>query len=50
MGEHQPACDLQNDTLIRLRRVLGDDHPETLTAASRLAADLRQQGKSMPAA
>jgi hypothetical protein len=29
--------------------VLGDDHPETLTAASRLAADLRELGEHQEA-
>jgi hypothetical protein len=36
---------LQSDALIRLGRVLGDDHPDTLTSASRLAADLRELGE-----
>jgi hypothetical protein len=45
LGEHQQARQLQNDTLTRLRRVLGDDYPDTLTSASRLAADLRGLGE-----
>jgi hypothetical protein len=34
-----------SDTFTRSRRVLGDDHPDTLTSASRLAADLRELGE-----
>ena len=45
LGEHQQARELQNDALTRLRRVLGDDHPDTLTAASGLAAHLRALGE-----
>ena len=45
LGEHQQARQLQNDTLTRLRRVLGDDHPDTLTSASRLADNLRALGE-----
>jgi hypothetical protein len=35
---------LTQDTLTRRRRVLGDDHPDTLAAAANLAADLRELG------
>jgi hypothetical protein len=45
LGEHQQARQLQNDTLTRLRRILGDNHPDTLTSASRLAAELRELGE-----
>ena len=45
MGEHQQARELQTDTFIRRRRILGEDHPDTLTSASRLAADLRALGE-----
>jgi len=45
VGEHQRARQLQNDTFTRRRRVLGDDHPDTLTSANRLAADLRELGE-----
>jgi len=41
----QLACDLDQDTLARRRRVMGTDHPETLWSASNLAADLRALGK-----
>jgi hypothetical protein len=36
---------LDEDTLARSRRVLGEDHPDTLTSASNLALDLRELGK-----
>ena len=36
---------LQSDTLTRSRRVLGEDHPETLTSASRLASALHSLGE-----
>ena len=35
---------LDEDTLARRRRVLGDDHPDTLTSAYILAAKLSEQG------
>jgi hypothetical protein len=31
-GEHQAARELGEDTLARRRRVLGEDHPDTLTS------------------
>jgi hypothetical protein len=37
----QAACDLDQDTLDRYRRVLGEDHPDTLNSARGLAEDLR---------
>jgi len=37
----RPARDLDQDTLARYRRVLGEDHPDTLASASNLARDLR---------
>jgi uncharacterized protein HemY len=33
------------DTLTRRRRVLGDDHPDTLNSANNLAINLRQLGE-----
>lgn len=36
---------LQQDTLTRRRRVLGDDHPRTLKSARNLAADIRALGR-----
>jgi len=44
MGRYAEARDLYQDTLDRCRRVLGDDHPNTLTSASNLANDLRDLG------
>jgi hypothetical protein len=46
LGEVQAARDLGQDTLVRYRRVLGDDHPNTLTAANNLAEDLRLLGEA----
>jgi hypothetical protein len=45
LGEVSAARDLDQDTLVRFRRVLGEDHPDTLTSASNLAADLRELGE-----
>jgi hypothetical protein len=41
----QAARDLDEDTLGRRRRVLGQDHPDTLYSAYNLAADLRELGQ-----
>ena len=41
LGELQAARDLDQDTLDRKRRILGEAHPETLSSAHNLAADLR---------
>ena len=40
-GEHQAARELGEDTLARRRRVLGEDHPDTLASAHGLAISLR---------
>ena len=40
LGEYQQVRILHEDTLTRCRRVLGDDHPDTLNSASNLAASL----------
>ena len=45
MGEHERARQLDEDTLARQRRVLGDDHPDTLSSANNLAVDLRELGE-----
>ena len=45
LGEHEQARDLDEDTLTRRRRVLGDDHPDTLGSANNLAADLSALGE-----
>ena len=44
LGEHRAARELDQDTLERRRRVLGEDHPSTLTSENNLAADLRALG------
>ena len=49
LGEHQAARDLDEDTLARRRRVLGEDHPDTLASASNLAADLANLGEHQAA-
>jgi len=45
LGEYQQARALDQDTLARRRRVLGDDHPDTRIAAHNLAGDLRLLGE-----
>ena len=40
MGECQQARKLNEDTLIRCRSILGDDHPDTRRSVRILAADL----------
>src|SRR6266704_145798 len=40
-GEYQAARELGEDTLARRRRVLGEDHPDTLTSADNLAFSLQ---------
>jgi Tetratricopeptide repeat len=39
------ARELEEDVLVRSRRVLGDDHPDTLRAQGNLAATLRSLGE-----
>ena len=41
MGHYAEARELDEDTLARRRRVLGEDHPDTLTSANNLGNDLR---------
>jgi hypothetical protein len=41
LGEYQAARKLDDDTLTRRRRVLGEDHPNTEQSARNLAADMR---------
>jgi hypothetical protein len=41
LGQVRAARELDQDTLDRRRRALGEDHPDTLTTANNLAADLR---------
>ena len=45
VGQHQAARELAEDTLARRRRVLGEDHPDTLTSAFILAAELSELGE-----
>ena len=45
LGEHEQARALDEDTLARRRRVLGEDHPDTLRSANNLAIDLRALGE-----
>ena len=40
LGEYQRARALDEDTLTRRRRILGEHASDTLTSASQLAADL----------
>ena len=49
MGRYAEARDLDEDTLARRRRVLGEDHPGTLISASNLADDLRDLGEHQAA-
>jgi Tetratricopeptide repeat len=49
LGEHQRARDLDENTLTRRRRVLGDDHPSALGSANNLARDLRALGQDRQA-
>jgi hypothetical protein len=45
LGHNERARALDEDTLARRRRVLGEDHPETLGSASNLARDLSGLGE-----
>ncbi len=49
LGETQAARELDEDTLARRRRLLGEDHPSTLTSASNLAVDLHDLGETQAA-
>jgi hypothetical protein len=46
LGEVQAARDLDRDTLDRRRRVLGENHPDTLASANSLTRDLRIPGEA----
>jgi hypothetical protein len=46
LGEIAAARDLDQDTLERRRRVLGEDHPDTVSSAHSLAAALRELGEA----
>jgi ornithine cyclodeaminase/alanine dehydrogenase-like protein (mu-crystallin family) len=45
LGQYEQARQLGEDTLTRMRRVLGDDHPHTLESAGSLAVALREVGQ-----
>jgi hypothetical protein len=45
LAEYQQARRLDEDTLARRRRLLGDDHPDTLHSAASRAVDLYQLGE-----
>ncbi|MGH3834828.1 MAG: tetratricopeptide repeat protein [Pseudonocardiaceae bacterium] len=45
MGQYEQAGQLAQDTLTHSRRVLGDDHPDTLRSANHLATCLRELGQ-----
>ncbi len=49
MGRYAQARRLNEDALVRSRRVLGEDHPSTLGSATNLAADLRMLGEAAAA-
>jgi hypothetical protein len=42
LGDLQGARDLHEQTLAGYRRVLGDDHPDTITSMNNLAAVRRE--------
>jgi hypothetical protein len=48
-GEPRPARTLDEDTLTRRRRVLGEDHPDTLASAHNLARVLSALGEDQQA-
>jgi hypothetical protein len=50
LGEHQQARELHEDTLARLRRVLGDGHPDTHRSVRNLAGVLTALGDAERAA
>lgn len=45
LGQYERARQLAEDTLTRMRRVLGDDHPDTERLARNLAAVLASLGE-----
>ncbi|WP_246551156.1 tetratricopeptide repeat protein [Streptomyces anthocyanicus] len=45
LDDHQAALAIWEDTLLRYRRVLGEDHPDTLHAKRDLVALLRAMGE-----
>ena len=49
MGDYAKARELDEGNLTRQRRILGDDHPNTLVSANNLANDLRRLGEHQAA-
>jgi hypothetical protein len=49
LGQQEPARQIAEDTFTRQRRVLGDDHPDTLRSAHSLAISLPESGQQEPA-
>ena len=47
LGEHEQARTLDADTLIRRRRVLGNDHPDTLRTAAAMAENPPAFGETL---
>jgi hypothetical protein len=45
LGWYEQAYQLGQDTLTRCRRVLGDDHPDTLRTAHNLVATQQKLGQ-----
>ena len=45
IGRFRAAQQIGEDILTRRRRTHGDDHPDTLTSASNLAANLHELGE-----
>ena len=43
--KHAEGERVEREVLVASRRVLGDEHPETLTSAGNLALSLSEQGK-----
>lgn len=50
LGEIEAARQLSEDTLVRARRIFGDDHPRTRKAADNLASTRRlvSEAESVP--
>ena len=49
-GRTGEAARLQEEVLEKRRRILGDDHPDTLTTMNNLASTYRDQGRTGEAA
>lgn len=45
LGQYQAADELGEDTLARMRQVLGEDHPDTLRSAYLVGLYLRTLGQ-----